>query len=489
MNITPTPTNMQIQMPRNERLNALNVKEIIPEAEFSGLSSNVRIDSSGGRWFLNNDPYTKSYSKYDAYAYEWTVGTGEDYRSSYIDNHPTDGMGFEDFLGYVRINGLDKELNVSAIRENLKGTDISDYSTISQQTDFLAAYYAQLENHINCNFSGDEKQAQLKILTDTVGQAINDVADAYADYAGGFLENLGQSGERDKIRLSVKSLINDKINSYREFISENPNFAGLNGTEDEWLTGSHRFMTSQLQKAYAASGKSAVGTDFYSENDLLYIGKIASSLPADIKSVTSVADEETIGFTLGTVMAKTLALGNAMGVSGAAANTVKGAVIRYQENYMNLIDKEMDSRRSHAINAREREGYDHLDRQAVMNIAMKIQLEFENTQSLMKALFKGIGEGFNSHMQKLNSGSNDKQLRYNENNQGFWTGMYGTLDGTKSTSMKIEQDALIFESGLSRKNLDLDMGFNALRTGYFTFGEYSAKPEGKIVSEVLGQGN
>lgn len=485
MNITPTSTNMKIQMPRNERLNALKVKEIMPEAEFTGLSSNVRIDSSGGIWFLNNSQYTKTYSKYDAYAYEWTVNTGEDYRSSYIENHPTDGMNLEDFLGYVRKNGLDKELNDSAIRENLTGTNSSDYSTISQQTDFLAAYYSQLENHINCNFSGDEKQAQLKILIDTVGKAIYDVADAYADYAGGFLENLGQSGERDKIRSSVTDIINNKINSYREFISENPDFAGLKGTEDEWLTGSHRFMTSELQKAYAASGKSAVGTELYSETDLLYIGKIASSLPADINSVTRVADEETIGFTLGTVMAKTLALGDAMGVSGAAY-TVRSAVSRYQENYMDLIDKEMDNRRSHAINAREREGYDYLDRQAVMNIASKIQLEYENTQSLMKALFKGIGEGFNSHMKKLNSGSNDKQLRYNENNQDFWTGMYSTLDGTKSTSMKIEQDTMIYETGLNSKNLDLDMGFGSLRTGYFTFGEYSAKPTGTIVSEIPG---
>ena len=166
-------------------------------------------------------------------------------------------MDFNDFLSYVRENGLDKELNALAISADMQNMHGSDYTTLSQQADYLAAYYAQLENHINANFSGDEKSAKMKILEETVGKAISDVATAYAEYAGGFLEGLGQSGEYEKIRSSVESLIKDKINSYRDFISENPDFARLKGTEDEWLTGSHRFMTSELQKAFAASGKQA----------------------------------------------------------------------------------------------------------------------------------------------------------------------------------------------------------------------------------------
>lgn len=52
--------------------------------------------------------------------------------------------------------------------------------------------------------------------------------------------------------------------------------------------------------------------------------------------------------------------------------------------------------------------------------------------------------------------------------------------------MKIERDALIFESALDKKNLGVDMGFNGLHTGYFTFSEYSAKPVGEIVSKFMG---
>ena len=486
MNITPVPSNITVKMPRNERSAALKIKEIMPEAEFTGLSSNTRIDSQGRRWTVNNDPYTKMYSKYDAYVYEWTVGTGEDYRSSYIKNHPTEGMSFEDFLSYVRENGLDKELNALAVSADMQNMYSSDYTTLSQQADYLAAYYAQLENHINANFSGDEKAAQMKILEETVGKAISDAAKAYADYAGKFLEDMGQAGEYEKIRSSVESLINDKISAYCDFISENPDFAGLKGTEDEWLTGSHRFMTSALQKAFAASGKSEESTGVYSENDLLYIGKAASSLPSGMNGVNRITDEESIGFTLGTVMAKLMALGDAMGVSSGAANVIKGAVSRYQEDYIDLINNEMAKRRKHAVSAREREGYDPIDKQAVFSVANKIMIEYENTKDLMKALFAGIAEGFRNHMQKVNSGSHDKQLRYNENNHYFWLNMYSSLDRTESTSKKIERDALLFESSLEKKNLDLDMGFWDLNIGYLTFGGYIAKPEGTVVNELIG---
>lgn len=487
MNVNMIPAYRSgIKIPRNEYLGAQKVKELFPEAEFTGLSENVRIDSRGSRWFLNNDPYTKVYGKYDAYAYEWTVGTGEDYRSSYIQNHPTENMGLEDFLGYVRENGLDKTLNESAIRSDMRCFNESDYTTLSQQTDYLAAYYVHLEDHINRNFTGDEKNAQLKILSDTVGKAINDAANAYADYAGGFLEKYGQSGEREKVRASVNALIGDKINSYRSFISKNSDYAGLNGTQDEWLKDSHRFMTSELQKAYAASGENADGTGTYSENDLLYIGKTASSLPQNFGSFNSAADEETIGFTLGTVMVKTLELGKAMGVSGNASNAVKGAVGNYQQDYIRLINGELAKRKRDAINSREREGNEPLNSQAVMNIALKMKLEYENTQDLMKALFKGMSEGFRNHMDKINSGNYSRLLRYNESDKMFWHKMYSTLDRTESTSMKIERDALLFKSGLDKKNLDVDMGFNSLHIGYINYSDYSAKPYGKVVSEFLG---
>ncbi|MGN0667122.1 MAG: hypothetical protein ACI4KF_11435 [Huintestinicola sp.] len=487
MNVNLIPADRSgFKIPRNEYLSAQKVKEVCPEAEFTGLSSNVRIDSRGSRWFLNNDPYTKVYGKYDAYAYEWTVSTGEDYRSSYIQNHPTENMGFEDFLGYVRENGLDKELNESAIRADMRCFNETDYTTLSQQADYFAAYYAHLENHITQNFTGEEKETQMKILNDTVGKAINDVSNAYANYAGGFLEKYGQSGEREKVRMSVNKLIEDKIDSYRKFIKEKPDYANLNGTQDEWLKDSHRFMTSELQKAYAASGDNTDGTGAYSENDLLYIGKIASSLPQNFKSFNTAADEETIGFTLGTVMAKTLELGKAMGISDSASNAIKGAVTDYQQDYIKLINNELAKRKRDAINAREREGNEPLDGQAVMNIALKMKLEYEKTQDLMKTLFKGMSDGFKNHMNKVNSGSHSKLLRYNETDKLFWHKMYSTLDRTESTSMKIERDALIFKSGLDKKNLNVDMGFNSLHMGYFNYSDYSAKPEGKVVSEFLG---
>lgn len=183
---------------------------------------------------------------------------------------------------------------------------------------------------------------------------------------------------------------------------------------------------------------------------------------------------------------KALELGKAMGVSGKASDAVKGAVADYQLDYIGLISNELAKRKRDAINSREREGNEPLDSQAVMNIALKMKLEYENTQDLMKTLFKGISEGYKNHMDKVNSGNYSRLLRYNETDKMFWHKMYGTLDRTESTSMKIEKDALLFKSGLDKKNLSIDMGFDSLHMGYLNYSNYSAKPEGKVTSEFLG---
>ena len=49
MNITPVSANINIRIPQNERTNAAKIKELMPEAEFTGLSANVRVDANGGR--------------------------------------------------------------------------------------------------------------------------------------------------------------------------------------------------------------------------------------------------------------------------------------------------------------------------------------------------------------------------------------------------------------------------------------------------------
>ena len=154
MNITPVPTNISVNIPQNERTNAAKIKELMPEAEFTGLSANIRVDSNGNRWFLNNDPYTKTYSKYDAYAYEWTADK-------------TSGTSFEDFLSGVCENGLDPTLNASAIRADMYGTSTSDYTTLSQQADYLA------RNDFAANRSNYVGETPKDVMKETKNQYLN----------------------------------------------------------------------------------------------------------------------------------------------------------------------------------------------------------------------------------------------------------------------------------------------------------------------------
>ena len=56
-----------------------------------------------------------------------------------------------------------------------------------------------------------------------------------------------------------------------------------------------------------------------------------------------------------------------------------------------------------------------------------------------------------------------KLFRYNETDKMFWHKMYSTSDRTESTSIKMDFDSLH-------------------HMGYFNYNDYSAKPDGKVVS-------
>ena len=69
----------------------------------------------------------------------------------------------------------------------------------------------------------------------------------YSKIVGGFLEQNGLASEKEKIYQSVVDGVNNKSKEYQEYLSNNPNFAKLKGTKDEWLLQDDEYVALLLR--------------------------------------------------------------------------------------------------------------------------------------------------------------------------------------------------------------------------------------------------
>lgn len=143
-------------------------------------------------------------------------------------------------------NGLDKEIDWSAAEYAFRGE--KDYRNFSDFTDYCAAFCASLEDRIKTDFSGDEQKEQLEILYNAFENAINDFVSQISkdvDYTFG---TLGADMDMDKLADSIRQVMYDKKDAYSEFIENNKDYAGLDGSVDSWLKRDVGYMTDTLRK-------------------------------------------------------------------------------------------------------------------------------------------------------------------------------------------------------------------------------------------------
>lgn len=198
-----------------------------------------------------------------------------------VKNDAVVGMNQDEFLDYVRENGLDREINWDFVNQNFKGS--TSFKALTDYTDYAAALYASLEQRINSDYSGTEKQEQMELLNNAFNTAADKLAEGYVKNLTEVYGAFGVSLPENEVSQSIKVILEQKKESYRDFVSKNSDYANLNGSQDKWLERDMKYMANALRNAYGESElKSATANSIgFSENDLIALGVFANTYAHD----------------------------------------------------------------------------------------------------------------------------------------------------------------------------------------------------------------
>ena len=210
------------------------------------------------------------------------------------------GMSRSDFAEYMKTHELDKEIDWNAADMLTFGN--CNWDKFGEFTDYVGALCASLEDRIMTDFSGDEQTAQLEELNKLFDKAVSETISHNALRTELTFDDLGASLPEGKLEASIRQVMDDKMNSYRSFIADNKDYAGINDGENKWLRRDIGYMTNALRNAFTPDITSS-NNDTWSENDILVIGMLGSLHSNDVglndlASINRFSDEESIGLSI-----------------------------------------------------------------------------------------------------------------------------------------------------------------------------------------------
>ncbi len=342
------------------------------------------------------------------------------------------GMGQEEFLSYVRENGLDKEINWGKVEEYFKAD--ADFSSLSDYTDYAGALYASLEQRIQRDFSGEEQAAQTRILNSCFGTALDEYSSGYSEKLCSVYESFGVEVDENKIKSSVISLMAKKRSYYSEFAAENSNYANLEGSEDSWLCRDVKFMANALRNSYTPPD---ISTSIYNESDLEVLGYFANQHQSDADSsgmgyyVGNKFTEESIGLALSVKYLASECLTDSWNASGE----VKNIISRVNDNYAEKLMESCNTYLSSAAKASgDYEKYGTIDEEIIDRIVDKAKSLHRTDEDYEAVLKKTADYAYSLYTESKNDPEKMQYARYNistdEPEVNFWHEFYDDGRGT-----------------------------------------------------------
>lgn len=170
------------------------------------------------------------------------------------------------------------DVNWGSLEFQLAGQNATYTSAdqIAYNLDYFASEYVQYASQINMRFEGEERAAQLQKLDEMIGACVEAYANEFAEMAGEFFSDNGIGIETDQMKATITEFFEQRKDAYTSFIQENENYAGVKGTEDEWLLGDIQYMSEQLRYTFTSSHADVDFTSSTGMNmdDLVAIGTV-----------------------------------------------------------------------------------------------------------------------------------------------------------------------------------------------------------------------
>ena len=353
---------------------------------------------------------------------------------SKVSDEAVSGMSKSEFLDYVRENGLDKAIDWSAAEYAFRGE--KNYTNFSEFTDYCAAFCASLEDRIKTDFSGDEQKEQLEILYNTFDNAIKDFTDQLSEGVDYTFGTLGADIDMDKFADSIRQVMYDKKNAYAEFIENNKDYAGLEGSVDSWLERDVNYMTEALRQAYSPSDVQSGNDELWSENDILVIGMMASKFTheADMHgrgSVLEYHDEENMGLVIALNWLSTQKITEEFDVSDSAKGLIGELFEKYAQSFIDRVNITLEKQRNNPIGA-SASAFKSLDEKSIYAVLDVMKESYAESGDGEKAIYDTTSFARNAFLAKRQDPEYLSLWRYNSpvegamRGQDFWGEFYET---------------------------------------------------------------
>lgn len=291
------PTQPSVSMPTADLASSFSTRQLLIPPSFS-MDLDHQMGTVGVEDYRKNTDLYREQSILRA-ASSFQIGKNED-GTIWVDS-TTDP---QELLAKKRASGGEKQISWHNVELNLnwhsmEGMYALDF--VGLNIDYFASEYAQYKTRIEQQYTGKEQKAELVKLENTFASSVGEAATNFAESVGGFLETNGVIGEQDAIRNSFLDIYEQRKTSYLNFIEENPDYAHVKGTEDEWLLTAGDFMGEQLRYAYISQQPEMNLTSQYeySVDDLNAAGTLVKELTSIQQDHSLGVSEEELGVQLG----------------------------------------------------------------------------------------------------------------------------------------------------------------------------------------------
>lgn len=297
---------------------------------------------------------------------------------------------------------------------SMPGTDMLD--TVALNIDYYASEYAQYKTRIEEQFTGEERTAELARLDELFNSHVEEAAANFAQTVGGFLETNGAAGEQEAIHNSFLDIYEQRKTSYLDFIDENPDYAHVKGTEDEWLMTAGDFMGEQLRYASISRQPEIDLTSKYgySIDDLTAAGTLVKEMAiVQNRSQSLNRSEEELGVQLGMAAMKYEMISGHFNISGNVKTKLDQSFNNFIMDEIDRISDHIEQQRRDPF-VRNKDAYllDY-DKEQVLSIIRSMVGNLKSSDDINTAFKSDISTLISLYKDKAQDIQHGSQNRYN----------------------------------------------------------------------------
>lgn len=316
------------------------------------------------------------------------------------------------------------------VRKSIVGSSDQAVDTFDGLLDNLAARYAVAYRQLQSLYTGDAWKASKEKLDNLFCETINQVAESKAAALDNALQNYGVHGERENIKSSVLAAFQQSVDTYHQTIQSHEDYAGIKGTENEWLISVGRFAASALQ-SYSQSLSSEVFVSPKAEPSLLrlapssapvYAAKELDFLTAYITAMQQIQtnhpapSEEELGVVLGDLYAKLHFAEGKLGFGTKMKALTDQCMHGFYENTIESANRYIQDhiRNSGTTTAINHANEAFMDRKAVQNIYQTMVDAAKSGSSLEKIWRAGYEAGRLAFTERQAESTYSTTVRYGQ---------------------------------------------------------------------------